>query len=257
MSRPRTSASRTRHLGERVEAPSARAGADAELESARRLAVVRDALASRDPSRVDPETQAILLRNLAAARFEAGRRDEALALARRVIALGVLRDLGHHEVARVLAARGALREAADEERLAARAAPAERRAFFYWSEACHREHAGEIDAALDALRKAIRWATDAGRPLFRAHAAVLRLERGEATPGLARTIAALEASPQRDGYGRLLLARIGWQLGDRARAATHARAFLRRHASSDRGVLDTLGHELAHARRLARSTAAS
>lgn len=258
MSRPRAVASRSGHLrrgSATVRVGARRAVTEAEqagLESSRREAAIAEALAVRDPDRLDPETQSLLLRQLAAARFEAGRHEEALEIAGRVVRLGVLADLGHHERARVLAHRGEHVRAAEAERLAARAAPPDRRAFFLWSEACHLEHAGEIDRALDVLRKAARWATEAGRPLFRAHAAVLRLERGEAVAELTDLVAALEASPQRDGYGRLVLARLARASGDHARAVAHARAFVRRHASSDRAVLDTLAHELAHARRLLR-----
>lgn len=224
-----------------------------EAEHQRRLGQIREALAANDPDRIDPETQSLMLRALAVERFGAGRYEDVLEIAGRIVRLGVLADLGHHEAARVHACRGEHLQAAAEDLLAARAAPADRRAFFHWSQACHLEHAGELDCALDALRKASRWATEAGRPLFHAHAAVLRLEQGQAVPRLSDVVRLLEASPQREGYGRLLLARIARATGDRALALAHARAFLRRHASAEPAVLATLATELTVARRIVRA----
>lgn len=216
-----------------------------------RLGAIRDALTAKNPSLLDPETQSLMLRQLAQKRFEEGRYDDAVALGQRIVRLGVLVDMGHHEIARAHSARGRHMRAADAELLAARAAPAERRSFFWWSLATHLEHAGETDRALDALRRASRWATEAGRPLYRAHAASIRLGAGRAVRDLPSIVRSLEESPQAQGYGRYLLGLIAHHTHD-PRAAVHLRAFLRRHASSDAAVLKTLSVELAEARRLLR-----
>jgi tetratricopeptide (TPR) repeat protein len=228
---------------------SSPSAADEAREGAARLRSIRDALGSGDPSQIDPETQSLMLRQLAVSRLEAGRLDEALELAGRIVRMGVLSDLGHHEAARVHSVRGDHLLAAAAELLAARAAPADRRAFFWWSLATHFDHAGETDRALDALRRASRWATDAGRPLYRAHAAALRLGAGRPVRDLSSVVKALEASPQREGYGRYLLGLIAHRTGDE-HALSHLRAFVRRHASSERAVVLTLSVELKAARQL-------
>jgi tetratricopeptide (TPR) repeat protein len=223
------------------------AGGSAELEAKARLGAIRDALAAGDPRRLDAETQSLMLRRLAMERFVAGRFEDVLASAERMVRLEALADLGHHEAGRAHAARGNHARAAASDLLAARSAPPERRAFFWWSRATHLEHAGDHDGALEALRRASRWAESAGRPLYRAHAAAIRLGLGRPVRDIRSVVKGLEASSQREGYGRYLSGRIAEALGD-PKAAAHFRAFLRRHASSDVAVLTTLAVELRDAR---------
>lgn len=190
-----------------------------------------------------------MLRALAVERLARGRAADALQIARRMLPFGVLSELAHHEAARAHAALDDHVAAAGADRLAARSAPAEQRAFFWWSSATHWEHAGDLERALEALRRASRWASAAGRPLYRAHTAALRLEHGLPVRELGAIVAALEASPQREGYGAYLLGRIA-QGRD---AAGHLRAFLDRHEHAEPAQRVTLAIELADAaRRLAR-----
>ncbi len=190
----------------------------------------------------------LLLRTLAVERLSRGRAADALQIARRMLPFGVLTELAHHEAARAHAALDDHAAAAAADRLAARAAPPEQRAFFWWSVATHAEHAGDLEQALDALRRASRWASPAGRPLYRAHAAALRLEHGLPTKDLAGVLRALGASPQREGYGGYLLGRIAEARGD-GEAAAHFRAFLERHQHADPAQRATLKTELADAAR--------
>lgn len=221
---------------------------DATGEHARRLSAIREALSSRDAGKLDPSTQALLLRKLAIARFEAGRYADALEIAQRMVASGAHLELGHHEAARAHAALGEHQRAAESDRLAARAADADQRAFFWWSSATHLEHAGEVEPALDALRRGLRWANEGTRALLRGHAAAIQLGRGQAVRQVSTLLAELGASSHRDGYGRYLMGRIAHELGDRT-AAAHLRAFLRRHASSDAATRKTLEWELRDAER--------
>lgn len=217
-----------------------------------RIRSIRDALSTRDAGKLDPETQVLLLRTLAVERLATGRAADALSIARRMLPFGVLTELAHHEAARAHAALQDHDAAAVADRLAARSAPPEQRAFFWWSAATHWEHAGELEQALQALRRASRWASAVGRPLYRAHAAVLRLEHGRPVRDLPSILGALEQSAQREGYGAYLLGRIaqaqGWP-----RAAEHLRAFLDRHAHAEPAQRITLAFELKDAQlRLAR-----
>lgn len=189
-----------------------------------------------------------MLRTLAVERLSQGRAADALQIARRMLPFGVLTELAHHEAARAHAALEDYPAAAAADRLAARGAPAEQRSFFWWSVATHWEHAGDLDQASDALRRASRWASAAGRPLYRAHLATLRLERGEAVRELRGIVGALQQSEQRQGYGGYLLGRIADAQG-RAEAAGHFRAFLDRHRDAEPAQRITLAIELKDAAR--------
>jgi len=207
---------------------------------------IRDALSARDVSKLDPETQVLMLRTLAVERLSKGRAADALQIARRMLPFGVLSELAHHEAARAHAALDDHAAAAAADTLAARSAPPEQRSFFWWSAATHWEHASELERALKSLRRASRWATPAGRPLYRAHAAALRLDHGEPVRELHAIVSALEESPQRDGYGGYLLGRIA-RAQRQPQAAGHFRAFLDRHRDAEPALRITLAIELKHA----------
>jgi hypothetical protein len=220
--------------------------------AAQRLRSIRDALSGKDVSKLDPETQVLMLRTLAVERLGRGRAADALQIARRMLPFGVLTELAHHEAARAHAALDDHAAAAASDRLAARSAPPEQRSFFWWSVATHWEHAGDVVQATDALRRASRWASAAARPLYRAHLAALRLEHGEVVRDVKAIVSGLEESPQGQGYGGYLLGRIAEARGDGG-AAAHFQAFLDRHEHAEPAQRITLAIELKDAeRRLAR-----
>lgn len=200
-----------------------------------------------DAEDLDPDTQVLLLRQLYMSHIEGGRLREALELAQQMCAIGALRDIAHHDAARVHAAIGELDPAITQQRAAARHAPPERRSFHWWSLGTLQHWAGDVEGALASLRRAERWAAH-DRAMIRAHAAYVRLTADLAVPELDAIVAALQKSRAREGYGQWLLGMIAYELGDRRKAAVHLRAWLRRHAARDEAKTITLREELRRAR---------
>ncbi|MEQ8460555.1 MAG: tetratricopeptide repeat protein [Sandaracinaceae bacterium] len=196
---------------------------------------------------LEPDTEVLLLRQLYLARLDTHRFRDAADIALRMTRLGPLKDVAHHDASRAFAALGDLDEAISQQRLAARAAPPDRRSFQWWSLATLLQHGDRRDAAIRALRRGERWAHE-DRPLLRAHRAWLRLEAGQVPSQLESICDELERSRGGKGYGQLVLGMIRHRLGDPRRAAVHLRAFLRRNASADPAKAITLREELRCAR---------
>lgn len=200
-----------------------------------------------DSADLDPDTQVLLLRQLYVSHIEGRRLRKALDIAQQMCAIGALRDIAHHDAARVHAALGELDRAIEQQRAAARHAPAERRSFHHWSLGTLQHWAGDVEGALASLRRAERWAAR-DRAMIRAHAAYVRLTASVAVPELDAIVTALQKSPAREGYGQWLLGMIAYELGDHRKAAVHLRAWLRRHAAPDEAKTITLREELRRAR---------
>jgi tetratricopeptide (TPR) repeat protein len=196
---------------------------------------------------LEPDTEVLLLRQLYLAYIELRQLRRASEIAERMASVGALKDIGHHDAARVLYALGEPERAIEAQRLASRNAPAERRSFQLWSLATLQHHTGDVDGALATLRRALRY-SQKDRPLIRAHAAHIKLEEGLAVRGLNKTVNDLSASKCREGYGQYLLGMIHYRMGDAERAAVHLRAFLNRNASLDEAKALTLREELRRAR---------
>ena len=199
------------------------------------------------PNLLEADTEVLLLRQLYLAELEAHHFRTAADIAEEMAALGPLKDVAHHDASRALLALGELREAIDQQRLAARAAPPDRRSFHYWSLATLLHHNGSYEAAISALARGERWAHE-DRPLLRAHRAWMELEVGDSVLGLNVIIGDLEASKAKNGYGRFVLGMLHHQMGDPRSAALHLRAFLRRNAAVDMAKAITLREELRRAR---------
>jgi hypothetical protein len=211
----------------------------------RRLRWARQGLQLGDAP-LSPDTQVLLLRQLYLGHLERRELRHAARVAAEMVSVGALADLAHHDAARVMFALGERPGAVGQQRLAARAAPAERRSFHLWSLAALQHFAGDSDGALESLARGARWAgTD--RALVHAHDAYIRLERGEAVPGLAGVVGALRASRAAQGYGLFLLGMIAHHTGDGRAATSHLRAFVERHVGSDPPKALTLGEELRRA----------
>lgn len=214
--------------------------------AAKRAKLARRGLAL-DGEDLAPDTQVLLLRQLYLAHLELRQLEKAVAVARQMIDVGALPDIAHHDAARALYASGDTRGGIAEQRLAARKAPASRRSFHLWSLATWQHFAGDVEGALQTLRRAMRWASR-DKALLRAHAAYVRLDAGIAARGLEGIIRELQRSRSREGYGQFLLGMIAWQMGDARRAGPHLRAFLRRNAAADEPKALTLREELRRAR---------
>lgn len=194
-----------------------------------------------------PDTHVLLLRQVYSSHLEARQFRQAADVAIAMAALGPLRDIAHHDASRALAALGEQDAAIAQQRLAARAAPPERRSFQYWCVGTLLHFAGDLQGAMASFRRGERWA-HVDRPLLRAHRAWVQLEAGEPVRKLDAILADLEKSKARNGYGQLVLGMLRHRMGDPRRAAVHLRAFLRRNASADPGKAATLREELRRAR---------
>ncbi|MBX7196490.1 MAG: hypothetical protein K1X94_30835, partial [Sandaracinaceae bacterium] len=172
---------------------------------------------------------------------------EALEISAQMAAVGPMRDLAQHDRARVLCVRGAVRQAIEAQRHAARLAPPDRRSFQTLGLATLQHFAGDTNGALRTLERAERW-SHRDRVLVRAYRVYVELEDDRVPEGLEEVRRALSASPLREGYGQFLLGMIALELGDRPRAAVHLRAFLRKNAAVDRAKELTLREEMRRAR---------
>lgn len=208
---------------------------------------LRSARAGLVASPLPADVHVLLERQLYTARIEQRRFRQALEHAQRMIDVGVLRDVGYHDAARVLAALGDLDRAIAMQRIAARVCHPERRSFHRWSLATLQHFAGQPELALATLTRAMRCSTR-DRPLLTAHALYVRLDAGLPVRGAEATVARLLASPSREGYGRFLLGMIAFHRGDSRAARAELAAFLARHAHDDLPRAITLREELRRAR---------
>lgn len=181
---------------------------------------------------IEDDTRFLLLRQLYLAHLELGELDRAVEIGQAMIAIGSLPDIAYHDLARAYWARGDRELAITSQRLAARAAPADRRSFHRWNLASFQYWADDAAGALTTLTKALRW-SKSDRPLIRGHQAFIRLATGRPTRRLDATIEELRASPHGRGYGQFLLGMIHHHMGDYAKAAVHLRAFINRQASAN------------------------
>ncbi|MBL8683358.1 MAG: hypothetical protein JNK05_29590 [Myxococcales bacterium] len=217
----------------------------------RALALAREGLARADEATSrgeedDPESRLLLLREVFKAHMRAGRPRSAHAVAKKMTRIGALAEVANADLGRACSALGWFEHAARSYRLAARFAPANRRATHWAASAMALFHAGHPDESLAALERALRWSTQT-RPLHRAQVALVELSRGTTVPDLSAIVADLDASRASEGYGRYVLGSIALLLGDRARADALLREFIARNAN-DALRAATLAGELARAR---------
>lgn len=229
-------ASPEEHLGRALRAGSA----EERLEHARAgLAAPPDELAA--------DTELLLLRQAYLAHVALHQLGMAVATAEAMAALGPFRDVAHHDRARALAALGRHAEAIAAQRLAARNAPPNRRSFQLWSLATALQFAGDVDGALAAIRKGLRYA-QRDRPLLEAQSAYIRLEAGRPVRKLAAIRETLAGAACGQGIGQFVLGMIAFHTDDREGALMHLRAFLARNADIDEPKRLTLREELRRAR---------
>jgi len=195
----------------------------------------------------------MLLRQLYLAHFEQEQFEKALDIAEQMLELGMLPDVCHQDLARVLVVLGDVDAAADHLRLAARAAPARRRAFHLWTLGSVLFLAGKLVDAEGAMRRAVRWGTT-DRPLYVAHLALLRLEQGESVPRLDEIIEQLEEAACGQGYGRFVLGMLCSHAGRPADAERYLQAFVKRTRTSRKALELSLAGELAIAEERLRAT---
>ncbi len=211
-------------------------------ESARRKFATQGLAATEDS-----ETRFLLLSELWTSYFSGAEYARALETAHEMVQTGVLVDGAHARAAASAEALGDDAATLTHLRAAARTAPGERRAYQTWVLGTWLHGVGRLRGAVRAFEKAAR--LDAKAPLYRASAVAARCALGESPPDLVRTIARLEASPSREGHGRLVLGLLYRASGDDTTAQRHLAAFLRRCEADPSGRAVTLrrGMEIARA----------
>jgi tetratricopeptide (TPR) repeat protein len=215
--------------------------------AATRAKYARLGLATRSP--LDRTTQALLLRQLYLAHYEARRFRQAHEVATQMITLDVLPDVAHQDAARACQALGDFDRAAGHLRLAARRGPPVRRAFHLWTLGSLLYLAGRHLEAIGALGRAARWGTS-DKPLYRAHLALVRQASGERVRNLHRLIDRLAAAPSGQGYGRFVLGRLCAYAGRRDEAIRHLESFVRRTTTLRPALAIALEGELEEAGRV-------
>jgi tetratricopeptide (TPR) repeat protein len=168
---------------------------------------------------IEPETRLLLLREIYRAHLHARRLRSAHAVARKMIRLGVAQEIAHVDLARACATLGWWHRAAQAYRIAARNAPAARRAMHWASVAVTLHHARQYADALSALERAVRWSLST-RPLHRAYMALVQLDSGrrvDEIDNLTEIVSELECARCGEGFGRYVLGLLHAAQGSRAR----------------------------------------
>jgi tetratricopeptide (TPR) repeat protein len=206
-----------------------------------RAKYARKGLSSRSP--LDRTTQSMLLRQLYLAHYEQQDFVKALEIAEQMLELDTLADVCQQDVARALVALGDVDAAAAHLRLAARTAPARRRAFHLWTLGSVLYLAGRLDEAESALRRAVRWGTT-DRPLYAGHLALIRLENGRPVADVEEIVERLEEAPCGQGYGRFVLGMLCVRTARTNDAERYLQAFLKRTQSGRKAMALSLAGEM-------------
>ncbi|HSN98702.1 MAG TPA: hypothetical protein VLS89_10475, partial [Candidatus Nanopelagicales bacterium] len=196
---------------------------------------------------IDRSTQAMLLRQLYLAYYEARRFERAAEISGQMVELGVLPDVAHQDAARARQALGDVEGAIGHLRLAARTGPASRRAFHWWTLGSVYHLAGRLDEAAAALSRAARWGTT-DKPLYFGHLAVVKRERGLAVPELGELFEQLSQAPSGQGYGRFVLGHLAFHLQRWGEARRYLEAFVQRSTSGRPALAIALEGEVKKAR---------
>ncbi|MDW8248191.1 MAG: hypothetical protein RMJ98_02660 [Myxococcales bacterium] len=210
-----------------------------------RAKYARLGLAIRAP--LERTTHAMLLRQLYMAYYETRRFRKAREVALQALELGIMVDVLHQDVARACIGLHLDEEAIGHLRLAARRGPASRRAFHLWTLGSLLFLLNRHVEAIGCLERAARWGTT-DKPLYQAHAALVRLARGEPTPEAPELFERLEQAPCGQGYGRFVLGQLAFQLRRWDEARRYLEAFLDRIQQARPAMALSLAGELEAAR---------
>ncbi|HVY48275.1 MAG TPA: tetratricopeptide repeat protein, partial [Minicystis sp.] len=205
----------------------------------------RRGLASRAP--LDRTIHSMLLRQLYLAHFEVRAFEKARDVAGQWLALGVLPDVAHQDIARAMQALGDVDGAAGHLRLAARIGPASRRAFHYWTLGSLYFIEHRYDEAISAMERAARWGTT-DKPLYQGHLAVVQCASGRRVRGLGALIDRLAHAPAGQGYGRFVLGQMAFYDGRADEARRWLEAFVQKTTGGRAAMAIALDGEVALAR---------
>ncbi len=189
----------------------------------------------------------MLLRQLYLSHFELRDFEQARDVALQTLALGILPDVAHQDVARAMQALGDVDGAAGHLRLAARISPASRRAFHHWTLGSLYFLAHRYDDAVSAMERAARWGTT-DKPLYQGHLAVVQCASGKRVRGLGALIDRLAGVPAGSGYGRFVLGHMAFYDRRYDEARRYLEAFVGKTTGGRAAMAIALDGEVALAR---------
>lgn len=200
------------------------------------------------PGTLDRTTKSMLLRQLYLALYEERRFLNAAEIADQIVVLAVLPDVAHQDAARARQGLGDIEAAAGHLRLAARAGPANRKAFHWWTLGSLYFLANRYDDAISALTRASRWGTT-DKPLYQGHLAIARCAKGEPVEDLGVFIDRLAVVPAGQGYGRFVLGQLAFYDRRWAESRRYLESFLTRTLGGRAAMMIALEGEIAVAQR--------
>lgn len=152
------------------------------------------------------DTHVLLLRQLYLAHLEREHFAEARGVAEQMVALGDLTEPALHDAARACLAQRDYVAAAGHLRVAARSAPAQRRALHLWTLGRALYLNEQYEEAQNAFQRALRWTTE-NQSLYRAHAALSQWRRQQrrGQPSVSKSSESndVELSDLREHYAQL------------------------------------------------------
>lgn len=203
----------------------------------------------------DYELMALLLRQKYLADIEEGNDEGALRVAEQMVALGTLGDIARQDAARAALGVDDIAGAIGHLRIAARVCPPDRRAFHYAHLGTLLRFDGQMDQAIEAFQKAIRWATE-DRDLYLAQQALAEVALGHTSADLEALRVRLENDDPMKAYALWILGELCVVLGDTESGATYLRRFLSRQTGAPRAKALALKGEVSHASALLRQISA-
>ncbi len=202
----------------------------------------------------DDELNGLLQRQLYLAELEQGHDHEALAIAAKMIELGMLGDLARQDAARAAIAINDVDAAIGHLRVAARVCPAARRAFHYGHLGALLRFAGRPEEAVQAFIRANRWATE-DRHLYQAAQALAEADAGKLGTDFEALRDSLEAQKLK-AYSLWMLGELCLLSGDPEAGAIYLKRFIDRQHDASRAQCLSLRGEIAHAEALLRKISA-
>lgn len=191
----------------------------------------------------DDETRGLLLRQLYLGLLETERFDKARQVAEQMIEVGTLMpDVAQQDAARACQAAGDVDAAIEHLREAVRVSPPERRAFHLSTLGGLLYAVGRSDDAIGPLQIAV---DENGSPLSLLKGQLALARGGDAELDVAYH--ELANDPAGEGYGRFVLGEIAFARGNRERARVHLESFLSRARRARPAARAALALEIARA----------
>ena len=189
----------------------------------------------------------MLLRQLYLAFYASGHFERAYDIASSALELRVLEDVVQQDCARAKHAAGDIEGAIGHLRLAARQAPASRRAFHWWTLGSLLYLERRYEDAIAALVRAARWGTR-DKPLYQGHLLLAKIAAGMKTRGVNQAISRLASCAAGQGYGRFVLGHLAYHAGRLEEANAWLTSFVDRTQRGHAAMSTALRGEVAMAR---------